>query len=116
MFTALTGIVVNILLLKQRDPVCEAASGAASYDVIIPSDYMVQGWQARGCLWSLISPNIPNYANISDKYKNHYFDRLTSIRFPIRRYAGAYIQHKGCHRNSGQLGVMWDQAYAKRFL
>ena len=51
-------------------------SGAAAYDVIIPSDYMIQRMVKEDMLLPLDIEKIPNYANVDDKFKgdNVYYE------------------------------------------
>ena len=51
-------------------------SGAAAYDVIIPSDYMIQRMVKEEMLLPLDIEKIPNYANVDDKFKgdNVYYE------------------------------------------
>ena len=44
--------------------------GGVSYDIVIPSDYMIQRMIAEDMLQPLDFSNIPNYKYIPEKYKN----------------------------------------------
>jgi spermidine/putrescine transport system substrate-binding protein len=57
-------------------------SGASNYDVIFPSDYMVQRLISEGMLEKLDMNNIPNYENIGDDFKNLYFDPSNDYSIP----------------------------------
>ncbi len=46
------------------------AAGGASYDIVIPSDYMISRLIAEERLEKLNFSNIPNYSNIRDDFKN----------------------------------------------
>ena len=45
-------------------------TGGSSYDVIVPSDYMLSRLIAEGMLEPLDFSNIPNFDQIGDDYKN----------------------------------------------
>ena len=50
------------------------SSGAVSYDVIIPSDYMIARMAGEGMLLPLDFDNIPNYQYIDEAFKGLYYD------------------------------------------
>ena len=50
------------------------AMGAVSYDLIIPSDYMVARMREEGMLLPLNFDNIPNYQYISEDFHGLYYD------------------------------------------
>ena len=49
-------------------------TGGVSYDVIIPSDYMIARLINEGMLMELNYDNIPNYQYIDDTFKNTAYD------------------------------------------
>ena len=49
-------------------------SGAVSYDVIIPSDYMIARLVEEDMLLPLNFDNIPNYQYIADEFRGLYYD------------------------------------------
>lgn len=49
-------------------------AGSTGYDIIIPSDYMVQILVSEGMLEKLDFDNIPNIANMAEFHVNQYFD------------------------------------------
>ena len=64
-FEALTGVHVNYLMFASNEELfAKMKSGGSSYDVVIPSDYMISRLQANGLLLPLDYGNIPNIANV----------------------------------------------------
>ncbi len=59
---------------SNEDLLAKLQAGAAGYDVIFPSDYMVAQMIELGLLAPLDFNNIPNFANISDLNKNPSYD------------------------------------------
>ena len=57
-------------------------SGAAEYDVVIPSDYMIGKMIKEGMLAKLNFDNIPNYKYIDEKYKNLEYDPKNEYSVP----------------------------------
>ena len=61
---------------SNEDMYAKISSGAATYDVIIPSDYMIQRMISEGLVQPLNMEKIPNYQYISDDFKgeNVYYE------------------------------------------
>ena len=74
-FEELTGITVNYSTFATNEELyAKLKSGGASYDVIIPSDYMITRMIQEGMLEKLNFDNIPAFKNISDEFKKNQFD------------------------------------------
>ena len=58
------------------------ANSNSSYDVIIPSDYMVERLRQEGMLEKLDFENIPNYENIDEKFRVNDFDPTGEYTVP----------------------------------
>ncbi len=69
------------------------SSGAVSYDVIIPSDYMIARMEQEGMLLPLNYDNIPNYRHIGEDFRGLYYD-------PENRYTVPYTY--------GIVGIIYD--------
>jgi spermidine/putrescine-binding protein len=59
---------------SNEDLLAKLQAGATGYDVIVPSDYMVSQMIELGLLAEIDTADIPNFANISDDFKNAPFD------------------------------------------
>lgn len=57
-------------------------TGGTSYDVIIPSDYMISRLIAEGMLQKLNFGNIPNISNIEPQYLNQSYDPQNEYSVP----------------------------------
>lgn len=71
-------------------------SGAAEYDIVIPSDYMIGKMIQEDMLAKLNFENIPNYKYIDDKYKNLEYD-------PNNEYSVPYTW--------GTVGIFYNKKY-----
>ncbi len=69
-------------------------NGTTKYDVLIPSDYMIERLIGEDMLAPLNFENIPNYSLIDAKYKNLAFD-------PENKYSVPYMW--------GTLGILYDK-------
>ena len=60
-----------------------SGAGEGVYDVIFPSDYMLQRMADEGMLYEFnVAEKIPNYANIDDNFKGLYYDREEKYSVP----------------------------------
>ena len=78
---------------SNEDMYAKLKSGAVSYDVIIPSDYMIARLVNEDMLLPLNYENIPNYQYIGEQYRGLYFD-------PDNQYTVPYTY--------GVIGVIYD--------
>ena len=79
---------------SNEDMYAKLSSGAVSFDVIIPSDYMIARLKDGGFLRKINFDNIPNYeTSIDDDFKGLYYD-------PTNEYSVPYTY--------GMVGVIYD--------
>ena len=113
-----TGIKVNYTEYESNEQMYAIIkSGSASYDVIIPSDYMIARMIDENMLEELDFSNIPNFSLIDDKYKNLGYD-------PSGKYSIPYtVGTVGLIYNSTLIsdeitswGALFDSRYAGQIL
>ena len=69
-FEAETGIKVNYTTFESNETMySQLKSGGVSYDVIIPSDYMIERLKNEGMLRKIDTSSLSNFHYISDEYK-----------------------------------------------
>ena len=82
-FTRLTGIEVNYTnYTSNEDMYSKMKSGGMSYDVIIPSDYMIEQLIRENLVQKINFENVPNYKYIAEEYKNLPFDPTSEYSIP----------------------------------
>lgn len=95
-------------------------SGAASYDIIIPSDYMISKLIKEDMLAELDFSNIPNYKYIGDAYKNLSHDPENKYSIPyfwgtvVVIYNSKYVDKADVESKS--LDLLWNEKYAGKIL
>jgi len=83
-FEAETGINVEYTTYESNEEMLtKVESGAAIFDLVVPSDYMVDTMRREGLLLELNFDAIPNAANIAPEFNNPPFD-------PEHKYSVAY--------------------------
>lgn len=89
-FEQLTGIEVNYTTAASNETLySKIKSGGASYDIIIPSDYMISRMIKEDMLQKLDYSNIPNMANIMDNFLHPEYD-------PENEYSVPYLWGTVC--------------------
>lgn len=104
---------------SNEDMYAKISSGAATYDVIIPSDYMIQRMVSENLLRPLDIEKIPNYANVSEKFKgeNVYYEDGSDNVYSIPYFYGmvGVIYNTSIvpedEENLGSWSLMWDEGY-----
>ncbi len=94
-------------------------AGGASYDIVIPSDYMVNRLIKEDRLEKLDFSQIPNYEFIDDSYKGEAWKYDPTHEYTVP-YMGGYV---GIVYNAGFVqgsvnswDVLWDEAYKGKIL
>lgn len=67
---------------SNEDMYAKISSGAVAYDVIIPSDYMIERMISENLLRPLNYDNIPNYVNILDEFRGLDYDPENEYTVP----------------------------------
>ncbi len=113
-----TGIKVNYTTFDSNENMYnKIKGGGANYDIVIPSDYMVERMINEGLLEKIDLKNIPNYKNILDKYKNLYFDPNNEYSVPYNvGMVGLVYNTKMVNEKPNSWEIMWDEDYAGQIL
>lgn len=88
-FEAVTGIHVNYVTYDSNESMYAImSSGSVSYDIVIPSDYMIERMIGEGLLQKLDFSKLSNYKYTDAKYKDLYFDQNNEYSVP---YSAGYV-------------------------
>ena len=101
-----------------EDMYAKLSAGAVSYDVIIPSDYMIAKMREEDMLLPLDFENIPNFENIDETFSGLYYDPDDQFTVP---YAYGIV---GIIYNANEVdpadadgwNLMWNEKYTGRIL
>jgi spermidine/putrescine transport system substrate-binding protein len=75
-FTAETGIKVNLGVYESNaQMLAKLEAGARGYDIIVPTDYMVEIMKKKKLLQMIQRSSFPNAGNLKPEFANPYFDR-----------------------------------------
>ncbi len=112
-FEKITGIKVNYLTFESNETMySQVKNGGVNYDIVIPSDYMIQRMIKEDMLANIDTDSLQNYDLIEEQYKNIYFDTENKYSVPFNVglvgiiYNGAHIKDIEHSWN-----VLWDEQY-----
>lgn len=98
-FEKLTGIKVNYLTFESNETMySQVKNGGVNYDIVFPSDYMIQRMLKEDMLAEIDTADLTNYDLIDKKYKNIFFD-------PENKYSVPF--------NVGMIGIIYNGKYIK---
>ena len=103
-----------------EDMYSKITNSAVSYDVIVPSDYMIEKMKDEGLLLSFDTSSLSNYGNIPENFKNAYYDIDNSFSVPYTYgmlgiiYNKAGVDPEDVEEKSW--GLMWNEKYAGNIL
>ena len=103
---------------SNEDMYNKISSGAVSYDVIVPSDYMIARMAQEGLLLPLNFDNIPNYQYIDETFKGLYYDPQNQYSVPYTYGIVGVIYDANVvdAADPGSWDLMWNQKYAGQIL
>ena len=117
-FEKLTGIKVNYVTFESNeDMYAKIKNGGASYDIVVPSDYMIERMAVEGLLQKFDVESLPNYHYIDEKYRNMYFDENNEYCVPYNvGLVGLIYNTKMVEGTPDSWKIMWDEKYAGEIL
>lgn len=119
-FTHMTGIKVNYKTFENNEAMyTTVSSGAAEYDVLFPSDYMLARLINEGRVNKLNFDNIPNYANIDAQFKGLACDPTGEYSVPYTwGTVGIFYNTKYVDEADLEQGwdLLWNEKYNGRIL
>ena len=113
-FEELTGIKVVYSTFDTNESLyAKLKTGGSSYDIIIPSDYMIARMIREGMLEKLDFDNIPNFENISSDFRNLVYDPSNEYSVPYTWGTIGVIYNKTVvdEEDIGGWDLLWNQKY-----
>ena len=108
-------IRVNYMVYDSNETMyTKLQSGGNAFDVIVPSDYMIDKLIAEDALEPLDFSNIPNYRYLDDAYKNLAYDPENKYSVPYTwGYVGIIYNTKYVNEDDvGSWDLLWNRNYA----
>ncbi len=103
---------------SNEDLYAKLKSGATGYDIIVPSDYMIQRMANEGMLAELDFTNIPNYQYVVDYCKGLSFDpdEKYSVPYTYGMVGIIYNTKVVDEADIGGWDLLWNEKYAGQIL
>lgn len=117
-FEKLTGIKVNYVTFESNeDMYAKIKNGGASYDIVIPSDYMIERMIKEDLLETADFKSLPNYKYLDEKYTSMYYDEegIYSVPYNVGM-VGLIYNTKVVTEKPDSWGIMWDEKYKGKIL
>lgn len=117
-FTKLTGIKVNYSTYATNEELyAKLKGGGSTYDIIIPSDYMISRMIKEDMLEPLDMSEIPNFSKIMEKFQNPEYDPGSKYSVPYT-WGTVGIIYDTSVVDEEDIGwdILWDEDYAGRIL
>lgn len=118
-FEEATGIKVHYMTFDSNESMyTKLKTGGASYDVIIPSDYMIAKLIEEDMLEPLDFSNIPNYANIDEAFRDQAYDPENTYSVPYTWGTVGLIYNKNyvSDEDAESWSCLWNSKYAGKLL
>ncbi len=117
-FTRRTGIKVNYTEYESNEALyAKLKTGGVSYDVIIPSDYMIAKLVEEDMLLPLDYENIPNASLVEPDLLGRSFDPENKYCVPYTMgMTGLIYNTKYVTGTVDSWGVLWDEQYAGKVM
>ena len=96
-------------------------TGDGIYDIVIPSDYMIQQMIEHEMLWAFGAENIENYKNINDQFKGLYYDpdELYSVPYTYGMVGVIYnpglMNEEDLDENGEVKNKSWDMLWNENY-
>lgn len=112
-FEELTGIKVNYSTYASNEELyAKLKSGGASYDIIIPSDYMIGRMIKEDMLEPLNFENIPNFQHINEQFVNPAYDPDNAYSVPYTwGTVGIIYNTTMVDGDVDSWDILWDARY-----
>ena len=103
-----------------EDMYAKITNSAVAYDIIIPSDYMIQKMISNDLLLEIDTSRLSNYANINEDFKGLYYDTENKYSIPYTYgmlgviYNTEFVSDEDVKDESW--GLLWNEKYKGKIL
>ena len=114
-----TGIKVNYLTFDSNESMyTKLKTGGTTFDVIIPSDYMIAQLISEDMLEPLDFANIPNYEYIDEAFRNQAYDPENTYSVPYTWGTVGLIYNKNyvSDEDAESWSCLWNSKYQGKLL
>ena len=102
-----------------EDMYSKLKNSAVVYDIVVPSDYMIEKMIEEDMLLAFDATTIENFENINESFRNNpYYDpeNLYSVPYTYGMMGVIYNTDMVDEEDIGSWGLMWNEKYAGKIL
>lgn len=113
-----TGIKVNYdTYASNEDLYIKMTQSQDKYDVVVPSDYMIERFIKEGLIQEINFENIPNFSGIEDKLKNPTFDPENKYSIPYFWGTVGIVYNKSEVKDKvDSWDILWNEKYKDQII
>jgi spermidine/putrescine transport system substrate-binding protein len=113
-----TGIhVVYSTYGENEEMYAKITGGGSQYDVIVPSDYMVERMARQGLLAEIDKSKIPNFSSIDARFQKMAFDSEGKYSVPYMWGTVGIVYNKDMVKDPvDSWSILWNKDYAKKII
>lgn len=117
-FQSETGIKINYEEYDTNEIMYQKLKGGNSdYDIVVPSDYMLEKMIKEDMVEKLDFNNLPNFKYIDDKFKNQSYDPNNEYSVPYMwGTIGIIYNTKLVDDTVDSWNILWDKKYSKQIM
>lgn len=105
---------------NNEDMYAKLTNSAVAYDIVIPSDYMIEKLIKNDLLLKIDTTKLSNYSNISESFKGLYYDKANEYSVPYSYgmlgviYNSEFVDDEDVKDQSWDL--LWNEKYKGKIL
>ena len=114
-----TGIHVHYITFDSNESMyTKLKTGGASYDVIIPSDYMIGKLIEEDMILPIDFENVPNFQYVDEQFRNLPYDpeNKYSVPYTWGTVGLIYTKNYVSEQDAASWGCLWNAKYAGKIL
>lgn len=117
-FEEQTGIKVQYSTYDTNEMMYQKVkSGSTKYDLVFPSDYMIQKMSREGLLKKINFNNIPNYKYIDKEFRNVKYDPTNEYSVPYMWGTLGIVYNKSMVKDPvDSWDILWNDKYSRNIL
>ncbi|MDK2802332.1 MAG: spermidine/putrescine ABC transporter substrate-binding protein [Oscillospiraceae bacterium] len=112
------GVKINLTTFASNEEMyAKIKSGSAKYDLIVPSDYMINRMISEEMLEKIDFENIPNFSNVMENFKNPIYDPTGEYSIPYAwGLVGIIYNSKMITEDINSWYSLFNEKYSKEIL
>ncbi len=105
-----------------EDMYAKLTNSAVAYDIVVPSDYMIQKMIENDLLYEIDTTKLENYSNIDEKFLGLDYDKDNKYSVPYTYgmlgiiYNSEFVDEEDVSGANASWGLLWNEKYKGKIL